>query len=92
MIKRLIPLRKSMAEKGISNLFVTSMSDIYYLTGFTGSTAFLFVSADNAVFVTDGRYTEQSKVQIGSDFEIKIVDDYRKMLAEYAEKKHLMYT
>lgn len=80
-----------MNDNRITNLFVTSLSDIYYLTGFTGSTAFLFVSADNAVFVTDGRYAEQSKVQIGTDFEIQIVNDYRKQLAEYAETISELY-
>lgn len=74
-----------MAKEGVSNLFVTSLSDIYYLTGFTGSTAYLLVDTDGAVFVSDGRYETQSKNQV-REAEIKIVQDYRKMVAEYAEK------
>jgi Xaa-Pro aminopeptidase len=39
-------------------LLVTFLPNIRYLTGFTGSNAFLFVSSDRFVFVTDGRYAE----------------------------------
>jgi len=82
---RLAELRDMMRGEGVSNLFVTSLSDIYYLTGFTGSTAYLLVNTDGAVFVSDGRYAEQSKAQV-KDAEIMIVQDYRKMVSEYAEK------
>ena len=34
--------------------------NIRYLTGFTGSAALLLVTADDVVFVTDGRYGEQA--------------------------------
>ena len=43
--------------------------------GFTGSAAMLLVTPDDALFVTDGRYTEQSKEQLGAagvDGEIRI--------------------
>jgi len=39
-------------------LLVTSLVNIRYLTGFTGSNAFLFLSPDRSVFITDGRYAE----------------------------------
>lgn len=39
-------------------LLVTSLVNIRYLTGFTGSNAFLLVGPDGGVFVTDGRYGE----------------------------------
>lgn len=65
MTLRLEKLRAEMKKEGILNLLVSSLSDIYYLTGFTGSTAFLFVTQENAVFITDGRYSEQSRIQVG---------------------------
>jgi Xaa-Pro aminopeptidase len=37
---------------------VTSLVNIRYLTGFTGSNAFLLAGPDGGVFVTDGRYGE----------------------------------
>ena len=62
------------------------MSDIYYLTGFTGSMAYLFVSEQSAEFVSDGRYQEQSKKQLDPDINITIISDYRKALGEFAVK------
>ncbi len=39
-------------------LVVSSLSNVRYLSGFTGSNAYLVVWPDRAVFVTDGRYGE----------------------------------
>jgi Xaa-Pro aminopeptidase len=39
-------------------LLITSLPNIRYLTGFTGSSGYVFVSAERFVFITDGRYTE----------------------------------
>ncbi len=39
-------------------LLVTSLVNIRYLTGFTGSNAFLVVDGERTVFLTDGRYGE----------------------------------
>ncbi len=44
-------------------LLVTEMTNVRYLTGFTGSNAQLLLGAD-PVFFTDGRYTEQSRTQV----------------------------
>ena len=41
----------------IDALLVTKLANVRYLTGFTGSAAMLLVTADDALFVTDGRYT-----------------------------------
>jgi Xaa-Pro aminopeptidase len=40
------------------------MTNIRYLTGFTGSDAVLAVSGKGAWLVTDGRYTEQAKAEV----------------------------
>jgi Xaa-Pro aminopeptidase len=45
-------------------LLVTSMTNIRYLTGFTGSAAQLFVVPDAVVLVTDGRYGHQAGEQL----------------------------
>jgi Xaa-Pro aminopeptidase len=51
-------------DAGIDALLVTKLENIRYLTGFTGSAAMLLVTPDDALFVTDGRYTEQSREQL----------------------------
>ncbi len=45
------------------NLLVTSLPNIRYLTGFTGSSAALLVSPDNCIIISDGRYEEQLTIQ-----------------------------
>ena len=39
-------------------LLVSSLVNIRYLTGFTGSNAFLYATPDGCTFLTDGRYGE----------------------------------
>ncbi|MEO6629379.1 MAG: aminopeptidase P family N-terminal domain-containing protein, partial [Aquihabitans sp.] len=44
----------------IDALLVTDLTNIRYLTGFTGSAALLVVTARGLTFVTDGRYGQQA--------------------------------
>ena len=72
---RLPRLRAVLAEKVCPRLLVTSRANVQYLTGFTGSAGSLLVSADDALFVTDGRYRTQSAEQIagaGVDARVEI--------------------
>ena len=39
-------------------LLVSSLINVRYLTGFTGSNAYIYATPDGATFVTDGRYGE----------------------------------
>jgi Xaa-Pro aminopeptidase len=47
-------------------LLVTSLTNIRYLTGFTGSAGILFLLPDDAVLITDGRYNTQANEQIAA--------------------------
>ncbi len=72
---RIDRLRQSFGEAGIDALVVSELTNIRYLTGFTGSSAALLVTPDHTVFVTDGRYRTQSEQQLSaagvkSDIEI----------------------
>lgn len=53
-------LRERLDGAACEALLVTSLTDIRYLTGFTGSAALLLVLPDELVFVTDGRYRDQA--------------------------------
>lgn len=61
---RLKNLRAEMAGKKLDALLVTDLKNIRYLSGFTGSSAYIIVSADKAFFLTDPRYTAQSKEEV----------------------------
>ena len=55
---RLGRLPRAARRRGqLDALLVTKLANVRYLTGFTGSAAMLLVTGDDALFVTDGRYT-----------------------------------
>ena len=53
-----------LGDLGVDALFVTRLTNVRYLTGFTGSNGQALVTASEAVFFTDGRYTEQSRHEV----------------------------
>jgi Xaa-Pro aminopeptidase len=62
---RIPRLRAAFDDAGCDALLVTRMVNIRYLTGFTGSSALLLVRPDGLVFVSDGRYRDQSALELG---------------------------
>ncbi|CAN5642207.1 Xaa-Pro peptidase family protein [soil metagenome] len=50
----------------VDALLVTNLTNIRYLTGFTGSAALLLVSPAGLTFVTDGRYGQQAEAQLAA--------------------------
>jgi Xaa-Pro aminopeptidase len=68
-------LRRQFDEAGCDALLITNLVNIRYLTGFTGSAALLLVGADGLLFVTDGRYRDQSALELagaGVEADIRI--------------------
>ncbi|HEV7723282.1 MAG TPA: aminopeptidase P family N-terminal domain-containing protein, partial [Iamia sp.] len=53
-------------EADVDALLVTDLSNVRYLTGFTGSAARLLVTDDGMLLVTDGRYAAQAPDQIAA--------------------------
>ena len=62
--QRIIHLKEILSKKKIFSFLVTEMHNIRYLTGFTGSSGFLFIAKNATVFVTDFRYREQAEKQV----------------------------
>lgn len=82
---RLGRLRELLDPERIDGLVLTNLTNIRYLTGFTGSNALLWVDGDRTILVTDGRYREQSAAQlagVGVDADIVIAPDGAAALAE----------
>jgi len=67
--KRLRKLRTSIAGKGLDVLLLSQPENLRYLSGFTGSSGWLFISEQNVILATDFRYVEQAKEE-SPDFEI----------------------
>lgn len=57
-------LRKKLPESGVDGLLITDLSNLRYITGFTGSSGFSIITKKQPVFVTDFRYQEQAKKQV----------------------------
>ncbi len=69
-------LRAALDGAGCDGLVVGELTNIRYLTGFTGSAGLVLVSADELVFVSDGRYRDQAAEEIASagvDARVEIV-------------------
>jgi Xaa-Pro aminopeptidase len=59
-------------EQELDGVLISAPENRRYLSGFSGSSGYLFITKDNAVLVTDSRYTEQATNQ-SPDFEVRQV-------------------
>ncbi|HEX6570253.1 MAG TPA: Xaa-Pro peptidase family protein, partial [Acidimicrobiales bacterium] len=84
---RSVRLRARLDDAGCDALLVSNLTNVRYLTGFTGSAALLLVTRDGLVFVTDGRYRDQASselatARVAAQVEIgRTSDEQREILA-----------
>ncbi len=69
MSSHLKKLRVKIRENQLDALLVSNATNRRYLSGFTGSAGFLFITQSDAVLATDFRYVEQAGIQ-SPDFRI----------------------
>jgi Xaa-Pro aminopeptidase len=62
-------IRREMDARGLDVLVVLSLSNILYLTNFTGTTAIVLLTADRLIFVTDSRYVTAVSEARGTAYE-----------------------
>ena len=79
-------VQAAIKKLGADAALITDMADIRYLSGFTGSTAFLLIENETCVFFTDGRYTLQAKEQVHPQIEQVIVKTYQDVFKDYTSK------
>ncbi len=71
--QRLRALRAALIDLGLDALLVTSLPNIRYLTGFTGSNALLVASVEaHPVLLTDFRYAAQVGDEVGAFARVRI--------------------
>lgn len=63
--RRLAALADGLTAAHVDGLLVTSLPNIRYLTGFSGSSALLFVTGRDVVLITDFRYQTQIVEEVG---------------------------
>jgi Xaa-Pro aminopeptidase len=62
-------LAELVAERELDQLFVSDLTNVRYLTGFTGTNGACLVGAREKVFFTDFRYTERAEREVGEEWE-----------------------
>ncbi len=67
---KLAKLRQALIDQNVDAILITNEYNRRYMTGFTGTAGVAVVSQNDAVFITDFRYTEQAAVQV-KDFRIE---------------------
>ncbi len=68
-------VRDGLAPRGIDALLLTSLTNIRWLSGFTGSSGWMLVTPQTMTLVTDGRYAEQAREQFtvtGAEVDVAI--------------------
>jgi len=73
----------SLESKGIEGFLISNITNVRYVTGFSGSSGCLLITKKDKVFCTDCRYEEQAKQEI-KDFDIFIEKEER--LKEIVER------
>lgn len=62
-VERMARLRARLSEAGLNGFVVSAPSNIFYLSGFRGSSGALLISSDRAVLFSDFRYRIQAQQQ-----------------------------
>lgn len=57
MEQRVLKTIRALEETTCQGLLVTNLKNIYYLTGFSGTSAMVYISKEKRLFFTDARYT-----------------------------------
>ena len=83
-MKRITQLLQALKENQLEGYFTSSVPNITYLTGFTGDSSRLLVTAGRCILMTDGRYTEQARMECSNDIEVfKWLDNKRYTTESY---------
>jgi Xaa-Pro aminopeptidase len=62
--ERLKNLRKKLDSQNVDAILINNLTNVRYLSGFTGSNGQILISNENAYFLTDSRYTQQAKEEV----------------------------
>lgn len=70
--RRLLALREALARADLDALLITSLPNIRYITGFSGSNALLVVTARDSTLLTDFRYATQVRDEVAAATTVRI--------------------
>ncbi len=61
---RLKKVLNVMAKELVDGVVLKDENTIRYVTGFSGDSSLLYIDRNQAVLITDGRYTEQARLEM----------------------------
>ena len=74
--KRFNNILEKLSNEGFNGMYITNLTNIRYLTGFTGSAGILLIINEQSFFLTDGRYIKQASEQVKNANITIIEQDY----------------
>ncbi|WP_457623612.1 M24 family metallopeptidase [Persephonella sp.] len=78
-------IRKKILESGLNSFFFTRRSDIFYMTYFNSSNAYVILTDKENIFITDGRYYESAKEKLKDWKVILLGKDNKNILEDLTE-------
>jgi Xaa-Pro aminopeptidase len=76
-------LEHRLGERGLERMLVTDLTNVRYLTGFTGSNGACVCGLDIRLFFTDFRYTERAASEVSGWETITLTNDWLAGIAEH---------
>lgn len=83
---RISRLRDNIKEKKVDAFLVVKNENIFYLTGFTGSSGLLYVDAENSILFTDSRYSLQCEREV-KDSKVVIYKEKKEIFSKLNQFK-----
>jgi len=87
---RCVTLQKKLIQKNIDALFVSNLSNVFYLTGFRGTNAYLLVTKKSILFYTDFRYKEEAEAVVKHAKIVIYSDSFLSLLFVVFQKKKIV--
>ncbi|MBS1863100.1 MAG: aminopeptidase P family protein [Actinobacteria bacterium] len=75
-------LEAALAEQGLDRMLVTDLTNVRYLTGFTGTNGAAICGPDVRIFLTDFRYTERAAAEVSEWECVTLTGDWLGGIAE----------
>lgn len=88
-MQRVKNVQSVLTDKGIEALLVTNMYNVRYLANFTGTTGLVFITQNDAYFVTDFRYTDQAAEEAKGFEIVKNTGSIYQEVANIAKKEKI---
>ena len=65
-LSRINKLRQTLLSQGLDGIYLTNLTSVRYISGFTGSTGSCLITENDSYFISDGRYDVQSEKQVNN--------------------------